>query len=69
MGSPRNETLSALEQARMELLQERFEERAAILEFDAGFTRAEAERIARAMYANPSAKQAELFDPGRARRA
>lgn len=39
-----------LDRARRELLAERFEERAAILEFDAGLPRAEAERVARAMY-------------------
>lgn len=36
-----------LAQIRIELARERYEERAAILEFDAGYTRAEAERIAR----------------------
>jgi len=49
------------ERARQELLRERFEERAAILEYDAGFSRAEAERIARAMYAPKQEKQGELY--------
>lgn len=62
-------TLAALERARQELLHERIEERAAILQFDAGFTRAEAERIALAMYAKAKEKQAELFDSNKARRA
>jgi hypothetical protein len=53
--------IAELARAREELLRERFEERAAILEFDAGFTRAGAERIARAMYATPEDKQAELY--------
>lgn len=50
-----------LERARQELLRERFEERAAILEYDAGLPRAEAERIARAMYAPKQEKQGELY--------
>lgn len=50
-----------LERARLELLRERFEERAAILEFDAGFTRAEAERIARAMVEPKAEKQGDLY--------
>lgn len=36
--------------------QERFEERAAILEYDAGYTRVEAERLAREMV-NPQPKK------------
>ena len=55
-------TIAALDRARQELLHERIEERAAILEFDAGFTRAEAERIALAMYAKQQAKQGTLYD-------
>lgn len=55
-------TLAALDRARQELLHERIEERAAILEFDAGFPRAEAERIALAMYAKAKEKQETLYD-------
>lgn len=58
-------TIAALERAREELLRERFEERAAILQFDAGFTRAEAERIARAMYANSEPYRNDVIRIGR----
>lgn len=54
-------TIAALERARQDLLHERIEERAAILEYDAGLPRAEAERIARAMYAPKQEKQGDLY--------
>ena len=41
--------------------QERFEERAAILQYDAGYTRTEAERLAREMLTPPKPKQEKLW--------
>ncbi len=52
-------------QLRAELARELYEERAAILEYMAGYTRAEAERLARLAHPDPDArgKQAEFFRP------
>ncbi len=55
-------------QLRAELARELYEERAAILEYMAGLTRAEAERLARLAHPDPDApgpKQAEMFQPVR----
>lgn len=46
-------------QLRAELARELYEERAAILEYMAGYTRAEAERVALDMYAHHKEKQAD----------
>ena len=45
-----------------------FEERAAILEYDAGLTRAEAERVARRMIAEDRQRQEEALKGERGRR-